>query len=869
MRQLLLLTFLLVIFSNSFAGVINGYIYNEDGEPLPYATVYVQETRNGTVANENAFFELRLPAGTYTILFQFLGYKTEVKKVDVSDASKQELKIILKPEAMVLQEIKVTAGKEDPAYAIMRRAIAKAGFHLNQLDSFSARVYIKGTGNVTNIPFLIRKRMEKEGIDTSKVFITESVNEVSFKRPDTYHERVISIRSSGDDNNTNPNSYIFTSFYKPEVVKTVSPFSPKAFAYYRFEYEGTFNDRGYEVSKIKVIPRSRGDNVFEGYLNIVEELWSIHSFTLKGTKLGFKYKVNQIHAPIKENIWMQTTAKVEFEGSFLGFAFEYKYLASVSDYILFINPDLDYTLTVVDEKTQPDKAEEVDEQLKSEDVKKIEELVATKEVNRKQLKKLIKEYEKIERKSKDDPDVVSTYNFKVDSNAYRMDSLYWAKIRPIPLTSKEEIGYHQVDSIAEIEKTKAEGDTVKVSKKKKGFQAYDLLLGDSYKVGDKASFSIKNVLQTLQYNTVEGLVVEYEPAFSKTFEDLNYFRITPTARYSMAREEFTGKVVIQYGFGVHEKRNDIIISGGRYINQFNPQNPIHPVVNSFMTLLLENNYMKIYEQDYATINFKKKISDKLKFSASSTWSERQQLYNNSTYRLIDRDVVTAFLPNQPLNLELSDTSFPTHEAFTMELNTSYQPWLKYRMRNKRKIKIESSSPTFDITYRTAKPLGSTEVEYDHLELGFRHSFFWGIRGKFDIKLTAGTFLNNKNMYFMDYKHFMGNQTPLITADPVGSFRMLDYYNHSTNDEYLTSHIHYQFRKLLLTRIFEVRMMGLRENVFVNYLTAPTAGNYVELGYSLDYILRFLRVEVISSFRDGKYQDFGVRLGIATNLGNMF
>ena len=54
----------------------------------------------------------------------------------------------------MLQTVTVKAGNEDPAYTIMRKTIAKAQYHLQQLDSYSARVYIKGSGQLKDYPWL-------------------------------------------------------------------------------------------------------------------------------------------------------------------------------------------------------------------------------------------------------------------------------------------------------------------------------------------------------------------------------------------------------------------------------------------------------------------------------------------------------------------------------------------------------------------------------------------------------------------------------------------------------------------------------------------------------------------------------------------
>ena len=85
----------------------------------------------------------------------------------------------------------------------------------------------------------------------------------------------------------------------------------------------------------------------------------------------------------------------------------------------------------------------------------------------------------------------------------------------------------------------------------------------------------------------------------------------------------------------------------------------------------------------------------------------------------------------------------------------------------------------------------------------------------------------------------------------------------------SANVHYQFRKFLVTTIPIVRLAGIRENVFVNYLATPSSKNYTEIGYSIDGILRIFRLESAAAFRDGKYLGYGLRFGIATNIGVNF
>lgn len=868
MLRYLLGTIILIFFSNaSFAGGIKGTIYDEAGDLLPFATIYVKELETGTSTNSDAFYEIKLSPGEYTIIYQYVGYESVTKVVTVG-ADFATIDVVLKTQTMVLQDVKVYAGKEDPAYTIMRKAIAKAKWHTQQIDRYTATVYIKGKGQLKDSPFFLRKTLEKEGIEEGRVFINESVTEIEYIRPNTYIENVVSIYSVGDDQNTSPNGYVEGSFYESEVAKSISPLSPKAISYYRFEYDGTFKDQGYEISKIRVTPRSRGDNVFQGYIQIVEDYWSIHSLDLRTTKLGIGFRVKQIYAPIEERVWLPVTHDVGVEGKVLGFEFEGAYLATVSNYDVTLNPDLDVEIEVIDEKVEKELAEEIEEKFEKKEASEIQKLLESgEEVTRKQLNKVIRAYEKSEFKELESPEIIGNRTMKIDSMAYDRDSAYWEKLRPIPLTKDEAKGYRTADSLATIKKMEAEGDTLNRKRNSGAFNLYDILLGDRYKVKDKTYFQIHTPQPF--YNTVEGFNVDYRLSLSKTFENGNWLRFGPTARYAFAREKLSGIFTTQLGLGERSKRTDITVQGGRYISQINRDEPIHPLVNTFMSLFFERNYMKIYEKDFAEIRYRKKVNSKLDIRLGAAYEKRYQLDNNTSYRFFDAEG-QRFTPNAPFNESLISTDFPDHEAFTVDAKIEYRPWQKYRIYNDKKYAVDGSSPTFELAYtKGISGIAKAKIDYDLVEVGVKYDFNIGVRGLVDFKLSAGKFVNKDSLSFIDYKHFLGNRTPFATASPVGSFRLLDYYKYSTDDQYFTANVHYQFRKFLITQIPLVRLSGVRESFFTNYLANDLTTSYVELGYGINYILRIFRLEAVTSFEGGKYRDFGVRLGVAANLDDIF
>lgn len=853
---------------------VHGTISDEQSNALSFATIFVKQLGTGTTANVEGFYEILLPDGKYELVFQHLGRRSEVRVIEVKDGF-TELNITLVPQEILLQSVTVNADDEDPAYSIMRKAIAKANYHRNVLDSYSASVYIKGAGKLKDYPWLAKKALKKEGIEKDRVYISESVSEIKFTRPNKFEEKVISIRSDGKDNNTSPNGYIFGSFYDPEIAGTISPLSPKAFSYYRFEYLGTFKDREYEISRIKVIPRSRGDNVVDGIINIVENDWSIHSLDIHTIKLGIHIYMKVMAGPIEDKAWLPVSHQFKVEGKVFGFEFEYNYLASVSNYKITVNPKIYVeNMEVIDEKTDQELAKEVEQQQKvikkkNKDPDKTaqlqERLAAGEEITRKELKTIVKEYEKEERKQQKEPEVLSDVSFKMDSAAYKKDSLYWAEVRPIPLTREEIKGYEKSDSVSAIERAKEEGDTLKRSKHK-GFQPWDILVGDHYKVSRHSNFRIH--FPMAGFNTVEGFNVIYRVAFGTVLQDTNRTRLTirPVARYAFAREKLSGYL----NGSLRNNHYRLDVNGGTYVSQFNPDDPILPIVNTFTTLFLEKNLMKIYERDFVEVRYRKKVNPFLAFTVNGSWNDRRELFNGTDYKLVNRKGIEGYTPNRPENEALQDTGFPRHQALIGAAGISARPWLKFRIRNGRKYEIQSSSPTFTLDYRRGfSDVLDSDVAFDQLELGMKHEFKVGVKGSVDFWLRGGVFLNNDRMFFMDYKHFLGNQTPFSTSDPVGSFRLLDYYRFSTNEEYFSANAHYQFRKFLVTTIPVVRLAGIRENVFVNYLATPTSKNYTEIGYSIDGILRMFRLEAAAAFRDGKYLGYGFRFGIATNIAVNF
>jgi hypothetical protein len=874
--QFTVLAFLLPLFALSgllSAQGIRGKVLTEDQAPLPFASVYIRNLEDGVPTNEDGLYEFRLKPGYYDVLVQYLGYKSRLETIEVKD-DWITLDFVLEPQVYNLSEVEVRAGAEDPALTIMRKAISKAKYHRLQLQKYSTTVYLKGTGQLTDAPFFMKKTLEEQGMKLNEAYTSESVSRITFTLPDKVEERVISIRTNGDNQGTSPAPYIQTSFYQEQINEIISPLSRSAFTYYQFKYEGSFFDQNVMVSKIKVTPRSRGERVFEGYIYIIEDLWAIHSLDLRTSLLGFQIHAKQQYAPVAENVWMPLTHSYTFGGKIFGFAGEFNYLASTREYQVTLNPDLIKVPEIIDEKIQ-EVPQEATKFKKS--VSALEQLASEEPKTRKDYRKLLNEYEKESLKEEqvaEKQDVVSERYYTVDTLAKKRDLSYWDSIRPVPLTLKEMDGYKRDDSLAIVEKAKmSEVDSI-AKKARKGFKPQEVLMGGSYSFGKGISIGFRQNLTKVSFNTVEGWKAGLGFFYRKYSEiklpdSVNRirksFNIEPELRYGFSSDRFYGKVNFRWSHTQPTSGQTWGLEGGRYIYQFNSENPIQEQVNAVYSLLVRRNFMKLYEQDFVRAYWSHRINYGLTYRVNFTWADRRELFNSSDYSFYNRGE-RRYTSNRPDNVEAGEEAFQDNQIAKLQASLEWRPGLTYTIRDGRKSPNYEQSPLLTFTYQKALPGLIDAVnasKFDLVEVGVEHDFKFGVSGKLDFNVTAGTFLNSDRVYFQDFKHFGGNRTLFSNFGPASNFRFMDYYKYSTASSFVSGIVHYQFRKFLLTQLPMLRFSGVRENVFVNYLKTENSPHYTEIGYSLDNLFRIFRLELGVAFENGRYLRSGPLFGVAT------
>jgi hypothetical protein len=860
----------------AWAQGVRGRVRTTAGEPLSYAAVRVRNASAGTVTNAEGQYELPLKSGTYELVIQHLGYGAVTRSVTISDAF-VTLDVTLSEQSVQLREVKVRASAEDPAYSMMRKAIATAPLHQREVARYTARVYVKGGGKLIEAKGLLSKPSMRDSlkIDSKRPgFFIESVSELTFEQPSTYRNRVIAVQSDLNGQ-APPFPYLENSFYNPRLDELLSPLAPAAFGSYRFAYEGSFQDQGVDVNRIRVTPRSPGDDVVAGTLFLIEGTWSLHSLDFRYTRRGTPFRIRQQFAPV-ENVWVPISHELQATLKLLGLTFDVRYLASVSAYQLTVDPAVHARIggPLLDEKVDsvPVDSGTVSRKRPPAD-SLLRKLETGESLTLKELRQVTRQLVQEQRRAAPDRQALRRDSVAVDSGAYRRDSTYWAAVRPIPLTGNETRSLAEYLRTRDERRDKARRDSLQL-RRLLTFNA--LFAGGLVPLSATTRLELGSLLLARQFNVAEGFVLSPRvrwvrggetPGVATSDETRLAFGAYP--RYAFGRRQFSGQATAYYRRGA----TSLSAAGGRFINQFNPENPAPFFFNTQGRSGANGNFLKIYERDFISLTAARQGGESWVASVGVEAAYRRYLPALAAFDSTAEGVPTT---NDPLNDELRRTAFPNHTALIVSASLRYRPFVKYEIRNGRKYSIQNATPELGLRVRRGVPgvLGSggasSGADFIQLEITLGQYVRAGHRGKLEYLLRAGTFPNTRRLYFPDYQHFTSNGLRLLVHHQPSDFRLLDLYRFSTAGAYLTAHGQYEFRKLLLTRLPFVRRTGLREGVLGHYLYQQRLDRtYAEAGYALDGLFRFLRIEIVSAFLDGRYQRTDFRFGLALNLNGRF
>src|SRR3972149_3130640 len=103
------------LLSAGISGTLSGTVLDQEtGNTLPGASILVEGTTMGAMADRNGYFIIyNLPAGNYNISVSMIGYtKLTIKNVKINIDLNTSLKIFLSAEVLPLNEVIITEEKQ-------------------------------------------------------------------------------------------------------------------------------------------------------------------------------------------------------------------------------------------------------------------------------------------------------------------------------------------------------------------------------------------------------------------------------------------------------------------------------------------------------------------------------------------------------------------------------------------------------------------------------------------------------------------------------------------------------------------------------------------------------------------------------------
>ncbi|MCB0457316.1 MAG: carboxypeptidase-like regulatory domain-containing protein [Flavobacteriaceae bacterium] len=811
MKQTLILLFL--FFAYTLGAQIKGTVTDTNNQPLPYVNIYLENSYTGTTSNEEGIYSLEISErGTYTLIFQYLGFETIKKEITV-DSFPFTLHVTLKEATVSLDEVIINT-TEDPAYRIIRETIAKRKENLEKISAYTANFYSRGLWRVDSIP---KKILGQEvgdfggALDSTRtgiIYLSETISHIAYRKPNDFKETIIASKLSGNDNGFSFNSAQDAnfSFYENTVdlnAQIVSPIASNALSYYKYKLEGVFYEGSKLVNKIKVTPKRANDRIWEGTMYIVEDDWQLYGLDLKTTgtaiqvpfvkelifKQNFKFDGT-------ENAWIKISQTIDFSFGFLGFNGDGRFIAVYSDYNF--KPDF----------------------------------------NKK------------------------TFGNEVlyfDPEANKKDSLFWEEKRPVRLTEEETKDYVKKDSIQELRKSKSYLDSIDT--KNNTLSLLSPFTGYSYKnTYNKWELSYQAPLPGINFNTVQGWNGNAGLSFFKWYDEnrTQWLQVSLSANYGVSEDRLRWKGNIAKKFN-STNRLQLSVFGGSEVKQFNGNNPISPFINSISTLFFERNYMKVFELNYAGLGWFQEITNGVRTNLSVSYQSRVPLFNNTTQVVFPQENIQ-YSSNNPLAPnDYNNPTFSEHRLVKTNFEANISFAQKYMTYPDGKFNYgDSKYPILTIGVENALAASEPEYNFTQLKARIHQELKLGNLGELHYNIKGGTFFNAEDISFVDFQHFNGNQTRIgSSSNYTNVFNLLPYYTLSTNKSYFETHAEHNFKGWVLNKIPGINQLGFNLVLGGHYLSTQDQLPYTEISLGLDNIgwgkYRLLRLDYVQSYFQGNSQ----------------
>jgi len=767
LHKYILLIIAVLSFSTAFSGVLKGVIKNQNGELLPFASVYVKNTTYGTSSNLKGAYFLDLKEGAYTVVFSFSGHKSQEQEVHVSDKGQTILDVVLNEEE--LNTLIVYSDNKDRAKEIIKEVRKKRKYYLNQVSNYTCKTYQKTSLDKKvsiDLPTdsVLEVESGTEGFDEFikriNLNLIESISTTSYRKPNKYKEHYTAYKNYSETGESSgmsisfevgygeedfapveaevTNPYILyedihsssLNFYKnlidfPGVTlqPILSPIADNGGMSYKYVLDGSFYENGKLIYKLKVTPIFETDPAFMGVIFIEDSTWKLVSLDLKVNPkaLSFceEFSIIQNYSEVQKDVLLPTRKELNYT------------IKEGRNYIIG-NTKISITDYIIN-ALEPEKW----------------------------------------------GSEIKTF----DVYAMDRDSSFWEQNRRFELQEKELHFIHVCDTLYEYFNSESYLTMADSTFNRFGWRI--LMTGfrhrNSFKKTEWLMQARPNPFGIGGYRHKSIGVYKKEWQNGVKLENDGFFD------YGVNTQDFKGKLSVGLTY-IPKKFVRTKITFGDYFSQINNY-------ASFSQVFSGSNYvrkkeygiahrMEVFNGLYAEAGFS--LTDQLPLE-NITFSKWRELLFGELNEVVD---------------------FERYTKSELTLDLKYRMKQKYMIKGNKKLILESKGPVLTMKYKRGIPgLFNSEVDYNYIEFGAKQSMKLKRFGLFSWGAKMGTYLSKNNLRVLEHKYFRGSD-PFFFSNPVGSFQLLGP-SLATENAFFSVNVMHHFEGSIMNKIPLVNRLKLQ------------------------------------------------------------
>lgn len=817
----ILLSLLCLNFSARSQTMVKGKVTDANsGDPIPFVNLIFKGTTVGTTTDFDGNYSLKATIPVDSLVASYMGYTTRTKKVQTGVA--QVINFQLEEQVTSLQEIVFVAG-ENPAFEILRNVVKnKADNDKRKLQAYEYDAYTKIEVDVDNMSdkFMQRRIMKKitrvidsleqvageDGKPVLPIFISESVSKFYYRtNPQLRFENILKSKING---------------IGLQDGTLVTQFVGSSFQEYNF-YQNWLNI----VTKEFVSPIADGWRLYYNY-DLTDSLYIGDDFCYR---LDFSPKSPQDLA-FTGTMWI--TRK--------------EWALKQIDVSVGKQANLNFIEKIRIQQGLESTAAGAWIPVKNRVLIDISELSKT---SAGMLAKFYTSNKNIVVNKPRDPSFYEReIRMEEDARQYEKEE-YWDTLRHEPLSETEKNVYRMIDTLQTIPVVKTYTDIIKIA------------VNGYYSAG---KINIGPYISLAAINNIEGL--RLQPGFKTNYNFSKKWVLGGSIGYGWQDQKIKYSAFVENILS-RERWTTMTFSTRSDLGRVGVDDEALADNYLFLAAQRFGTFRRAYYFDENRFNFQRELFRGFTQRAAFRYSTFRPLFQFGYFKPDNETDTLATYENAELILE---ARFARDEVFVIDDND--------------RISLGTSKwPEVTLRYTHGfKGIAGSDFDYDKVNLSVKKRIRYGPMGVGYVTLT-GEYVFSKLPYPLLSMH-LGNQTPFFAHV---TYNLMNY-GEFISDRFASLHYSHHFEGLLLNRIplmrkLKWRLVGTSNIIFGGMssmnkaLIAETPDPdepmeigflsrgkpYVELGYGVENIFRFFRVDFIHrlTYLDGDKEPAVRKFGI--------